>query len=50
MPNFDYKTLPGHLGEFVEFRDNSEYPELKDLWWPRIRLGVLELHAQALRM
>lgn len=35
MPKFDYKTLPGHLGEFVEFRDNSEYPELKDLWWPR---------------
>jgi FkbM family methyltransferase len=35
MSNFDYKTLPGHLGELIEFRDNSEYPELKDLWWPR---------------
>lgn len=31
----DYKTIPGDLGELIEFRDNSEYPELKDLWWPR---------------
>ena len=35
MPNFDYKTLPGAWGELIELRDNSEYPELKDLWWPR---------------
>jgi FkbM family methyltransferase len=35
MPNFNYKTIPGYLGELVELRDNSQYPELKDLWWPR---------------
>ena len=35
MHNFQYETIPGDLGKLVELRDNSEYPELKNLWWPR---------------
>jgi FkbM family methyltransferase len=35
MHNFDYKIIPGKLSELIELRDNSEYAELKDLWWPR---------------
>lgn len=31
----DYKTIPGYLGELVELRDDSQYPELRNLWWPR---------------
>jgi len=30
-----YETIPGDLGELVELRDDSPYPELRNLWWPR---------------
>ena len=29
-----YQTIPG-LENLVELRDNSQYPELKNLWWPQ---------------
>jgi FkbM family methyltransferase len=35
MHKFKYETIPGDLGKLIELRDNSEYPELKNLWWPR---------------
>jgi FkbM family methyltransferase len=29
-----YQTIPG-LENLVELRDSSQYPELKNLWWPQ---------------
>ena len=34
MPNYSYHKIPG-LEKLIELRDNSEYPELKNLWWPQ---------------
>jgi len=34
MPDFLYQKIPG-LENLIELRDNSAYPELKNLWWPQ---------------
>jgi FkbM family methyltransferase len=34
-----YQKIPG-LENLVELRDNSEYPELKNLWWPQYDWGM----------
>jgi FkbM family methyltransferase len=39
MPNSLYQKIPG-LENSIEFRDNSPYDELKNLWWPRYDQGM----------
>ena len=34
-----YQTIPG-LENLVELRDHSQYPELKNLWWPQYDQGM----------
>jgi FkbM family methyltransferase len=34
MTNSSYQKIPG-LENLIELRDNSPYPELKNLWWPQ---------------
>ena len=39
MTNSSYQKIPG-LENLVELRDSSQYPELKNLWWPQYDQGM----------
>ena len=39
MADSSYKKIPG-LKNLVELRDSSQYPELKNLWWPQYDQGM----------